>query len=403
MVRSGKYIERRDKHDNYYTRLQEDSIALLQRLCGERWTDFNAHDPGVTILDLLNNALDELRYKLEFPISDYLVDPSTGGIPFERMGLLSIDDLLRGSMVTPKDYENLMTDTLPEVVSCLATFANGYYDITLYVYGAVDRRDLLRRAVRLYHANRNIGETLGDIKIVDSDLPAEQAPAIEKALPLHPIYRNIATYRSVLLDFPDCYGINRNGPAPDATAEDKARILQLKAYLSIFDTLLTVAGEQAADAAERLILSGEAWLNTLDMLYGERTSGEITERAAEIRRLPELDRRRFCSFDIFDSRSIPVAGHWDSSFIIEHLLLYPDRNAPEGEFRRVSLLRPAWELGDPKSDRFPAHITPEIRGIRYCDWHRFEWLYSEWREALASNDKEKIRLTSDGLKQFVIL
>lgn len=394
MSRSGKYIERRDKHDNYYTRLQEDSIALLQRLCGELWTDFNTHDPGVTILDLLNNALDELRYKLDFPLPDYLVNPSTGKIPFGLMGLLPFDDLLRPSMVTPEDYERLMTDTFPQIASCRAAFANGYYDFTLHVYGAVDRRDLLHRAVRLYHANRNIGETLGDIKIEDSDTPAEPAPSAPKPS-IIPTHHDIVAHRSVMLDFPDCYGINRYGPASDATAEDKARILQLKSYLSIFDNLLSTACSQAANAAERL--SGEAWHKTLNMLYGEQDSGEL----AEICSMPELNRRRFCSFDIFDPRSIPTANHWDSSFIIEHLLLYPDSGAPDSEFCRVSLLRPAWEPGEPQLDRFPAHITPEVRGIKYCDWHRFEHLYRGWREAMAAGDKEKTEQAADGLKKFV--
>ncbi|MEI3154042.1 MAG: hypothetical protein V8S95_02245 [Odoribacter sp.] len=40
-----------------YVALQKDTIDRLQRLSGKVWTDFNAHDPGITILDVLNYAL----------------------------------------------------------------------------------------------------------------------------------------------------------------------------------------------------------------------------------------------------------------------------------------------------------------------------------------------------------
>jgi len=34
-----------------FSSLREQGIALIQRLAGTTWTEYNAHDPGVSILE----------------------------------------------------------------------------------------------------------------------------------------------------------------------------------------------------------------------------------------------------------------------------------------------------------------------------------------------------------------
>ncbi len=426
MEGKGKYIQRRDRQDNPYLHLQQKSVALLQQLSGEVWTDFNLHDPGVTILDLLNHALDELRYKLDFPLPDYLTDPLTGEIPFDRMGLLPFDELLRGSPVTPQDYEKLMMDNIPELTACRATFSKGYYEFTLYPSGEVDSREKLRREVeRLYHANRNLCETLGKIRFgetppIETTEPIDGTPHRKPAhSPIRYMHRDISTYRSVQWDFPDCYGINRQGPPPGAPKEEKARILQLQAYLLIFDFLLAAATQQAADKWPEIEINGierlidrkkqgpspqgvqafrsqqrKQWLEILKMVYGEDEIKYFPE-------LPEMNRRRFYSFDITDKHSIPTVDRW----LIEHLLLYPDGDAPGEELCKVSLFYLSWGGNEKEreyiQERFPAHITLDVRKVLYCQWPLFERLYLDWREALADNDAERIKITTDKLKRFI--
>ncbi len=455
MNNTAKYIERRERNDNHYERLRRQSVDMLQRLSGERWTDYNAHDPGVTMLDLLNNALEELRYKLDFPLPDYLVDRSTGRIPFDRMGLLPFDDLLRDSIVTPHDYEKLMVDNLPGVAACRAEFRRGYYDFTIYPCGAVDREELVHRAARLYHANRNLCETLGTISFGEARESEKDEHTHHTPTPRY-THRDIAAYHSVQHDFPDCYGINRLGVPAGASMDDRARILQLKAYLLIFDHLLAGAAGQAAQVGGRLLLSGtispdrwpeveidgseqlidrqrrsggpgaaadfalrqrKAWFDVLDMLYGESTEGyfhnDLEKRADMIRRLPELNRRRFCAFDIMDNDSLPEVCRWAGTVgsggfhIIEHLLLYPRGEAPEGERRRVSLLRPWW-MGSGDDDewqllceRLPAHIALEAKMLSCYEWHCFEMLYFDWRGALAASDTGRIYETADRLLHLI--
>ncbi len=55
-----------------YAALRADAIKELERLTDRRWTDFNAHDPGITILEALCYALTDFGYRLFHPLPDLL-------------------------------------------------------------------------------------------------------------------------------------------------------------------------------------------------------------------------------------------------------------------------------------------------------------------------------------------
>jgi len=59
--------------------LRAEGIQHLENLATEVWTDFNAHDPGITILELLSYAITDLGYRTRMlPIADLLAgnDPT---------------------------------------------------------------------------------------------------------------------------------------------------------------------------------------------------------------------------------------------------------------------------------------------------------------------------------------
>ena len=43
-----------------YENLRKEGIAWLKKLARSEWTDFNAHDPGITILEQVCYALTDL-------------------------------------------------------------------------------------------------------------------------------------------------------------------------------------------------------------------------------------------------------------------------------------------------------------------------------------------------------
>jgi len=58
-----------------FSALKDEGIAWIEKLAGKRWTDYNQHDPGITILEQLVYALTELAYRANYPIGDLLARP----------------------------------------------------------------------------------------------------------------------------------------------------------------------------------------------------------------------------------------------------------------------------------------------------------------------------------------
>ncbi|MCB1934531.1 MAG: hypothetical protein KDF59_01190 [Nitrosomonas sp.] len=97
-----------------FATLRKDAINLVQQLCGENWTDYNLHDPGVTILEQLCFALTDLSYRSGFPVEDYLTNEKTT-IDYEKLGLHQPYEILPSSAVTEADYEKILYDAIPEI------------------------------------------------------------------------------------------------------------------------------------------------------------------------------------------------------------------------------------------------------------------------------------------------
>ena len=62
------YISKKEKGSSDYEHFHREGIELLQRFSGGVWTDYNEHDPGVTILENLAYTLTELSFKTNQPI-----------------------------------------------------------------------------------------------------------------------------------------------------------------------------------------------------------------------------------------------------------------------------------------------------------------------------------------------
>jgi hypothetical protein len=79
-----------------YIGLRAEALELLGRLCGDQWSDFNSHDPGITILEQLCFALTELAYRSQWSIEDLL---ASAGPDWQPAAL----EILGGDPVTRDD------------------------------------------------------------------------------------------------------------------------------------------------------------------------------------------------------------------------------------------------------------------------------------------------------------
>jgi hypothetical protein len=92
------------------------ALRWIQLLSGKEWTDYNAHDPGVTILEALCYTLTEIDYKLDFSIEEILVSSSVPA-PFKLRdnAFYLAENILTSAPVTLNDYRRLIIDNVGEI------------------------------------------------------------------------------------------------------------------------------------------------------------------------------------------------------------------------------------------------------------------------------------------------
>ena len=93
---------------NYYW-LRSEGLNYIQELSGRIWTDYNTHDPGVTILETLCFALTDLDYRTNFPIADLLAEEKDNEQAMHKQFLSAIR-ALPSRPVSIVDYRRLLID-----------------------------------------------------------------------------------------------------------------------------------------------------------------------------------------------------------------------------------------------------------------------------------------------------
>lgn len=96
-----------------YEWLRTKGIEYLQQFSGKLWTDFNVHDPGITILEILCYALTDLAYRTNLPVADLLTAKGTNG-PSTK-DYFTARKILTSHPVTIEDYRKLIIDRIPGI------------------------------------------------------------------------------------------------------------------------------------------------------------------------------------------------------------------------------------------------------------------------------------------------
>ncbi len=55
-----------------YQHLRKLGSSHIEKMSSDIWTDYNVHDPGVTLMEMLCYTLTELGYKADYPVKDIL-------------------------------------------------------------------------------------------------------------------------------------------------------------------------------------------------------------------------------------------------------------------------------------------------------------------------------------------
>jgi hypothetical protein len=172
---SGLSVIKRSNHrenESSFARLREEGVRLAQAASGDRWTDYNLHDPGVTLLEQLCYGLTDIAYRVDFPVADHMSGPGDV-IAFGQLALHPPDVIFPCRPTTALDYRRVLLDqveglddaqlTLLDHVGLEAVRAPaGVYRLMLRlvppVASGVDSRAVDARAA--YCAYRNLCEDI---------------------------------------------------------------------------------------------------------------------------------------------------------------------------------------------------------------------------------------------------
>lgn len=168
-----------------YEYLLEKGIEYIQQLSGNNWTDYNYHDPGITILEQLCYALTDLGYRTNFSIVDLLLT-KRDQFDLEKNNLLhGPEQVFPSSPLTIEDISKLLIERVDHlrnvwvnVVTDSKFGFNGLYDILVQADEDVsdDEIDMIKTNIKNeLLRNRALCTDLNQIKILSKDLISIEA------------------------------------------------------------------------------------------------------------------------------------------------------------------------------------------------------------------------------------
>ncbi|MEM7655351.1 MAG: hypothetical protein AAF399_04420, partial [Bacteroidota bacterium] len=92
-----------------FFRLRQEGISHLEELSTSLWTDFNLHDPGITMLEVLCYALTDLGYRNAFDIQRLLAPPIAEAGKADP-NFFTAAEILSCNPVSLLDYRKLLLD-----------------------------------------------------------------------------------------------------------------------------------------------------------------------------------------------------------------------------------------------------------------------------------------------------
>jgi hypothetical protein len=100
--------DRKLSPDQDFQWLRKEGLNYIESLGSDLWTDYNVHDPGITILEVLCYAITELGYRADFPMKDLLTEAD--GKIGNTQAFYTARNILTCNSLTINDYRKLLVD-----------------------------------------------------------------------------------------------------------------------------------------------------------------------------------------------------------------------------------------------------------------------------------------------------
>lgn len=90
--------------------LRSKGMEYIEALSSSLWTDYNIHDPGITLLELLCYAITDLGYRTSFDIKDILDEAPGVKADHNKQAFFTAREILTVNPWTIQDYRKLLID-----------------------------------------------------------------------------------------------------------------------------------------------------------------------------------------------------------------------------------------------------------------------------------------------------
>lgn len=151
--------------------LKQKGIESLQKYAGKVWTDYNLHDPGITLLETFCFALTEMGYRCRFGIDDLLELPVGKNVASLN---IAAENYLFTNPLTESDYRKLILNienvrnAYARVYSNLSDYS-GLWEIVVEPFPNADVDTIISDIHKTLHQNRNLCEDFQKIALVEYD------------------------------------------------------------------------------------------------------------------------------------------------------------------------------------------------------------------------------------------
>ena len=207
-----------------WSALVDEARSSLEQMSDGGWTDFNAHDPGITILELVAYALTDLGYRANHPIADLMAGAAPLAGPAESLTTraVSLTDLRRLGLdvagarnvwIEPSQGAGVRIRHLPgagdvsleesHVEGADKAAIAGVHRVLIEKSSFEDlaSADVIKAVALRFHAERNLGEDFDSFTILEpqpvvvtADLEIEDSVVADDVL--IDIYERLDSYMS---------------------------------------------------------------------------------------------------------------------------------------------------------------------------------------------------------------
>lgn len=164
--------------------LKNKALEYVQELSGGIWTDYNAHDPGVTILEQLCFALTDLSYRSAYDVEELLTISQGKPIDAQNHAFYSPKMIFSKHPVTHNDFRKILIDEFHQIQNVWIYPCNQYEKEegltglnNLEILPSLNfqrnlgkepglEKDFLKKVQFFLSKNRNLGEDFHDIVLL---------------------------------------------------------------------------------------------------------------------------------------------------------------------------------------------------------------------------------------------